>query len=254
MMQSESNGSNKRENTQGSQKVELKNPQQPPPSSSLPPIFLIIKCTPLSEVFLLEKKDCILSNISPFFLFFFGRAAVEEVKVSAILSGKAQRLLHSSISNSLTGTHTNAHTLSHTHRIQNEAAAQNNLPDRLSDTKTHGQKGKTAIMRGWRGPAFIRCFMRRNTTTSFIPLKDSQTETLILVIFTRGCWPLCRPGVGSYNCRGRAAVFVSAVISKPWPGLFADTELPSGLSSGCSRGVFLVHISQNFNPRRYKRR
>lgn len=39
--------------------------------------------------------------------FFFGRAAVDGVKVSAILSGKAQRLLHGSISNSLTGTHTN---------------------------------------------------------------------------------------------------------------------------------------------------
>lgn len=29
-----------------------------------------------------------------------------------------------------------------TRRIQNEAAAPNNLPDRLSDTKTGGQKGK----------------------------------------------------------------------------------------------------------------
>lgn len=82
-----------------------------------------------------------MSNIS---LPFFGGAAVDEVKVSAILSGKAQRLLHGSISNSLTGTHTNTQT--HTRRIQNEAAAPNNLPDKLSDTKTHRQKGKTVIM------------------------------------------------------------------------------------------------------------
>lgn len=68
-------------------------------------------------------------------------------KVSAILSGKAQRLLHGSISNSLTGTHTN--TL--TRRMQNEAAAQNNLPDRLRDTQTHRQKAETVLMWGFRG-------------------------------------------------------------------------------------------------------
>lgn len=39
---------------------------------------------------------------------------------------------------------TQTHT--HTSRIQNEAAAQNNLPDRLNGTKTSGQKGKTAII------------------------------------------------------------------------------------------------------------
>lgn len=93
-----------------------------------------------------------MSNIR---LLVFGRAAVDEVKVSAILSGKAQRLLYGSISNSLTDTHTNTnthtrthtHSLTHSHRIQNEAAAQNNLPDRLSDTKTQTKKKrKMAIM------------------------------------------------------------------------------------------------------------
>lgn len=85
-----------------------------------------------------QENDCILNKISPFF-FIFGRAAVEEV--SAILSGKAQHLLHGSISNSLTGTYKN------TLRIQNEDAEHNNLPYKLSETKTE-KKGKMAIMWG----------------------------------------------------------------------------------------------------------
>lgn len=72
---------------------------------------------------------------------------LDEVKVSSNpIWEKAQRrlLLHGSISNSLTGTHTN--TRAHTRRIQNEAAAPNNLPDRLSDTKTGGQKRKRQLL------------------------------------------------------------------------------------------------------------
>lgn len=38
------------------------------------------------------------------------------------------------------------HTNTLTSRMRNEAAAQNNLPDRLRDTKTHRQKGKAVIM------------------------------------------------------------------------------------------------------------
>lgn len=38
------------------------------------------------------------------------------------------------------------HTNTLTRRMRNEAAAQNNLPDRLRDRKTHRQKGKTVIM------------------------------------------------------------------------------------------------------------
>lgn len=83
------------------------------------------------------RKGSIWSFISAVF---FGRAAAEEVKVSAVLSEKAQHSLHGSISNSLTGTNT------HTVGILNEAAAQNNLPDRGADTKQGGQKGKTSII------------------------------------------------------------------------------------------------------------
>lgn len=48
---------------------------------------------------------------------------MEEVKVSAILSGKAQHLLHGSISNSLTGTHTNTHR-EYKMRTQNKTISQ----------------------------------------------------------------------------------------------------------------------------------
>lgn len=85
------------------------------------------------------RKGSIWSFISAVF---FGRAAAEEVKVSAVLSEKAQHSLHGSISNSLTGTNTHTHTVG----ILNEAAAQNNLPDRGADTKQGGQKGKTSII------------------------------------------------------------------------------------------------------------
>lgn len=135
MMQAESNGSSKQEHTEGGhpriKKVNKKGTTF---------VFIvtiswvtIIKCILFSEMFL--WKETALWAWSVFHS--LAELLWMKLKVSAILSGKAQRLLHGSISNSLTGTHTN--TL--TRRMQNEAAAQstNNLPDRLRDKKNKKQ-------------------------------------------------------------------------------------------------------------------
>lgn len=125
------------------------------------------------------EKDCILSNIS---LCFFGRAAVDEVKVSAILSGKAQRLLHGSISNSLTGTHTNTHTHSHAEykmRPQHKTISQTG-----SVIQKHiDKKGKTAIMWGLRGIVVtIHMLLYKEETTPFTPLKRTCIAQTGMVI------------------------------------------------------------------------
>lgn len=157
------------------------------------------------------EKDRIKGNVS---LPFFGGAAVDGVKVSAILSGKAQRLLHGSISNSLTGTHTNTQT--HTGRMQNEAAAPNNLPDRLSDTKTHRQKGKTVIMWGWRGIVVgVQCFFIRKKHNIFHSIKrtrTAQTEMVISItlheaaVWWNGVAARQRQAVGHYTTPERGGI------------------------------------------------
>ena len=150
-----------------------------------------------------------------------------KLKVPAILSGKAQCLLHGSISNCLAGTHTNTVA----RRMRNEAAAQNNLPDRLRDTKTHRQKGKTVIVWGVRGTVrtiFISSFIKKKHNT--------LTQTQMVISTTQheaAAWfkkPLLDVGLcaGSYNCRGSVrsgAVFVSALISKPCLVLFNNIKL-----------------------------
>lgn len=148
-MQAESNGSSKEHTEGGHPRIKKAN------KKGTTFVFIItiswvtiIKCILFSEMFL--WKETALWGWSVFHS--LAELLWMKLKVSAILSGKAQRLLHGSISNSLTGTHTN--TL--TRRMQNEAAAQNNLTDRLRDKKQkqkqkNRQKGKTVIMWGLRG-------------------------------------------------------------------------------------------------------
>lgn len=80
-------------------------------------------------------------------------------------------------------------TLTLSHRIQNESAAQNNLPERLSDTKTHRQKGKTAILWGSGGGSYSSNYsysplLGRNNNNIFHSIKRTciaQTEMVISI-------------------------------------------------------------------------
>lgn len=106
-MQAESNGSSKQEHTEGGHpRIKKAN------KKGTTFVFIItiswvtiIKCILFSEMFL--WKETALWGWSVFHS--LAELLWMKLKVSAILSGKAQRLLHGSISNSLTGTHTQTH-------------------------------------------------------------------------------------------------------------------------------------------------
>lgn len=102
---------------------------------------VIIKCKLFSEMFLWKETAFEVTSV-----FSLAELLGMELKFQQSYLGK-----HSAYYTAqfpiLSQVRTQTHTYSHTHRMQNEAAAQNNLPDRLSDTKTHRQKGKSYYMR-----------------------------------------------------------------------------------------------------------
>ena len=163
-----------------------KDPQQPPPFVFIITIsrVIIIKCILFIEMFLQgrkekkkKKKDCIMDNIS---LPFFGRAAVDEVKSFSNAIWKSTALItRLNFQFSHRYAHTHRQTDTHTaRRIQNEAVAQNNLPDRLSDTKTHRQKGKDRdYVNGWRDCSdYSYVSLKERNTMSFTPLKGPASH------------------------------------------------------------------------------
>ena len=101
-----------------------KDPQQPPPFVFIITIsrVIIIKCILFIEMFLQGRKEKKKKKRTALWITSVFLSLAEllwmKLKVSAMLSGKAQRLLHGSISNSLTGTHTRTDRHTHTQHAE----------------------------------------------------------------------------------------------------------------------------------------
>lgn len=143
--------------------------------------------------------------------------------------------------------HRYAHT--HTHRIQNEAAEQNNLPDRLSDTE---KKRLLCEISG----VFIFSVIRKNHTLSVrykgdLQCANKHRSTSHYTTKRGGEWPLSRRRVGSVIAalEDNQVLFVWALISqlKPRLAFCTDAELRSVLSSQRSWEAFWVQICENSN-------
>lgn len=186
-----------------------------------------------------------MSNIS---LHFFGRAAVDEVKVFSNPIWKSTALItRLNFQFSHRYAHKHTHTHSHTQNTKwGRGTKQSPRQAQWYKKHTQDKKEKTVIMWGWSGIVVTTHTLLYKEETQHLSLQQrmctAQTRHGCLHHITWGCcvvkWstsgsteagyrPLCHPRVGSCNCRGSVqsgSVFVSALISIPCLVPFIETR------------------------------